>query len=121
MLPDAQTVLCCHEQSLVIAQQLGLRRVEAMAVGNLGLDYQALGDAQRAADLYQRHLALAREIGDQLGIGTASFNIAETFMQLGLRDDALGHAEYALAVFESLACPHAHVVRQTLSRWRSQS
>ena len=34
-LPDAQKALGCHEQSLVIAQQLGLRRVEAMALGNL--------------------------------------------------------------------------------------
>ena len=41
----------------------------------MGIAYKNLGEPQRAIELYEQWLAIAREIGDRLGEARASWNL----------------------------------------------
>jgi len=68
---------------LVITREIGDRRGEGTALGNLGNAYQNLGETRRAIELYEQRLVIAREIGDRRGESIGSWN-------LGLRYEAEG-------------------------------
>ena len=51
-----------YEQRLVIAREIGDRRGEGSALGNLGIAYKDLGQVEKAAALLQQ----ARSIGEQI-------------------------------------------------------
>ena len=54
-----------YEQRLAIAREIGDRRGEGNALGNLGNAYRALGDTRRAIEFYEQHwpLRARSEIG----------------------------------------------------------
>ena len=71
-LGDARKAIEYYEQALAIAREIGDRRGEGTALGNLGLAYAALGDARKAIEYYEQALAIAREIGDRRGEGACA-------------------------------------------------
>ena len=73
----------CTSRQLVIAREIGDRRGEGNALGNLGLAYAALGETRRAIELYEQQLVIAREIGDRRGEGTALGNLGSAYARLG--------------------------------------
>ena len=54
------------QQSLAISQEIGNRKGEAAALGNLGNTYQqVLGESPKAIEFFQQSLAISQEIGDR--------------------------------------------------------
>ena len=91
--PSAST-----SSSLVIAREIGDRRGEGNALGNLGIAYADLGQAERAIGFYEQHLAIAREIGDRRGEGNALGNLGIAYAGLGQAERAIGFYEQQLAI-----------------------
>jgi len=55
------------EAAAAAARELGDRRGEGAALGNLGIAYADLGDTRRAIECHEQDLVIAREIGDRQG------------------------------------------------------
>jgi tetratricopeptide (TPR) repeat protein len=64
----------------------------------LGTCYSSLGDYRRAIDHYEKSLAIAREIGDRQGEGTALGNLGTCYSSLGDYRRAIDHYEKSLAI-----------------------
>lgn len=71
------------EAALAAARRLNDRAAEAAHLGNLGVAYQNLGEARRAAELHEQHLVIAREIGQRQGEGNALGNLGNAYIVLG--------------------------------------
>ena len=108
-----------YEQCLTIAREVGDRRSEGNALGNLGSAYKSLGETRRAIQFYEQQLAIVREIGDRRGEGTALGNMSLVLGQLGERTQAIQYAEQALTIFEQIEDPNAANVRAQLAAWQS--
>ena len=65
-----------YERVRTIAQEVGDRKAEAQAIGNLGLVSRCLGRLEEARDLGEHALDVFQEIGDRHG---------EAIAMLGLR------------------------------------
>ena len=74
-----------------------------------------LGDFARAAAYFERHLLLARRVGDRQGAGNAAWNLA--LDELGRRAEAVKLARQALLVREAIADRRTEKVRQRLREW----
>ena len=109
-----------YEQELVIAREIGDRRGEGNALGNLGVAYKNLGEVRKAIEFYEQRLVIAREIGDRRGEGNALWNSADEFKKLGERDEALSRARAALAIYEAIEDPWAVKVRAWLAEWEAE-
>ena len=109
------------KKHLVIAREIGDRRGEGNALGNLGNAYTDLGDAKKAIEFYEKHLVIAREIGDRRGEGTALFNLSLSLDNLGQRTKAIDVARSALNIYEQIESPYAERVRQKLAKWQNES
>ncbi len=59
-----------HEKALRIDREIGEPKAEGADLGNLGLDYEALDQVDKAIEYFQQHLDIARRIGDRLEKGT---------------------------------------------------
>ena len=59
-----------YEQHLAIAREIGDRRGEGNALGNLGTAYAALGQVERAIDLLEQALRIGREIKTRGSFGS---------------------------------------------------
>jgi len=60
-----------------------------MAYGNLGCTYRSLGDFSQAIKYHTQDLAIAKEVGDRAGEGSANGN-------LGIAHQALGDFSQAI-------------------------
>jgi tetratricopeptide (TPR) repeat protein len=104
-----------------IAQQIGDRLGEGTALGNLGSDYENLGEHRRAIAFHGQHLAIAREIGDRRGEGRALWNLSVALDQLGDRAEAVQHAQASLRIQEDIGDPWAGKVRDQLAQWNAST
>ena len=86
------------QAALQAARQLGDRRGEGAALGNLGLAYADLGQPQRAIDYHEQALVISREIGDRRGEGNALGNLGNAYAALGEVERAIGSYEQALVI-----------------------
>lgn len=59
----------CGRRTLVLAQELGDRAVEAQAYYSLGNTYTLLRDYPTAVDYHIRHLVIAQQLMDRVGEG----------------------------------------------------
>jgi len=83
------------QQYLTIAREIGDRRGEGAALGNLGIAYYSLGRYEEAIDFYQQRLTIAREIGDRQGEGNALGNLGVAYNSLGRYEEAIDfHQQY---------------------------
>ena len=71
-------------------------------LGTLGLAYAALGQAERAIGFYEQQLAIAREIGDRRGEGTALGNLGNAYAALGQAERAIGFYEQQLVIVREI-------------------
>ncbi|MFY9645456.1 MAG: tetratricopeptide repeat protein, partial [Terriglobales bacterium] len=108
-----------HEQALQIDREIGDRRGEGAALGNLGNAYGSLGEYRRAIEHYELQLGMTREIGYRSGEGNALFNMSLALDKLGDRKKAIEHAEAALRIFEEIEAPWVPKIRKQLEEWRS--
>ena len=78
--------------------EIGDRRGEGTALGNLGIAYTDLGQVEKAIGFYEQRLAIAREIGDRRGEGNALGNLGIAYAALGQVEQAIGFYEQHLAI-----------------------
>lgn len=110
MLGEARRAIGYFERSLALHREIrdaarrdssewrAARRGEGNDLGNLGNAWAALGEAPRAVEYYEQHLAAAREAGDRRGEAGVSFNLAQLLVQQKRLREALPHAERAAQI-----------------------
>ena len=91
-----------HQQSLVIAREIGDRGGEAASLGNLGCAYNSLGQYERAIDLHQQSLVIAREIGDRCREANALGNMGNAYGALGQYEQAINFCEKQRAITQRI-------------------
>jgi len=91
-----------HEQALVIAKEMGDRRVVGTSLGNLGSAYSSLGQVEKAIEYYKQALAISQEIGDKQVEGTALGNLGLAYGNLGQVEKAIEYYKQALAISQEL-------------------
>jgi G-protein signaling modulator 2 len=65
-------------RTLVLAQELGDRAVEAQAYYSLGNTYTLLRDYPTAIDYHIRHLIIAQQLMDRVGEGNVKMLLVNT-------------------------------------------
>jgi len=87
-----------HSQALAIAREVGDRRNEGMALGNVaGLDRKRRRIPE-ALEHYNQSLAIARDLGDRRGEGHNLGSLAVFHRDQGRIPEALAHLQQALAI-----------------------
>ena len=71
---------------------------EGTAYGNLGSDYQKLGDFKKAVYYHERHLEVAQNVGDVSSEGTAYGNLGRDYQKLGDFKQAIHYHEHCLEI-----------------------
>ena len=87
-------------------REIGDRRGEGTALGNLGIAYADLGQVERAIGFYEQDLAIAREIGDRRGEGNALGSLGLAYADLGQVERAIGFYEQALTIARAIGDRH---------------
>jgi len=90
---------------------------EGNALGNLGNAYAALGEARKAIEFYEKHMDIAREIGDRRGEGAALGNLGVALYGLGEKEQGVEQMKQALMIFEAIESPSAEDARDKLKEW----
>jgi tetratricopeptide (TPR) repeat protein len=85
-------------RALRLYREIGDRRGEGDARGNLGVAYAALGYIRRAIALYEQQREITREIGDRGGEGAALGNLGIAWAALGEPRRAIECYEQQLAI-----------------------
>ena len=80
------------------ARLAGDRQAEVAALGNLGNCYSALGDARKAIEFYEQHLAIAHKMRDRLREGTSLGNLGLAYADLGDPRKAIEFLNRALVI-----------------------
>ena len=78
------------------------REIEKEIYGYLGIAYQALNEYQKALEYHQKHLAIAKELKDQRGMGNAYRGIGIACKSLGEYQKALEYHQKHLAIAKEL-------------------
>ncbi|MEM9817581.1 MAG: tetratricopeptide repeat protein [Cyanobacteria bacterium P01_D01_bin.6] len=86
------------QAALELYRQLGSRKGEANALGNLGAAYARLGDYRRAIDFHEQSLAIAHEIGNRQVEANSLNNLGAAYARLGDYRRAIDFHEQSLAI-----------------------
>ena len=115
------------QEALTIARALGDRSIEVVATSLLGFTFLARGEFSAAATCLERNVALEGDLRyERFGAATiqSAFSgamLADVLSQLGRFDEAIGHAETAVAVAEAVDHPltlHLGLFALGLARFR---
>jgi predicted ATPase len=96
--PDRIASLEMDQQDLLINRELGNRRNEAIALGNLGQGWLRLGQHAQARRLLEESLRLARAISDHATQPNSLNNLSLLALRQGDDALALAHAQMALDI-----------------------
>ena len=94
-----------YEKSLAITKKIGAAKLEGIALNNIGLVYDNLGQYTKALDYYEKSLAIRKKIGDVNGEGITLGNIGETYAQMGKYGDALKVANESILINQKIGVP----------------
>lgn len=89
-------------QTLILAQELGDRVIEAQACYSLGNTYTLLKDFKKAIDYHLRHLQIARDLSDKIGEGRAYWSLGNALSSVGNHKEALNYALKHLEISKRL-------------------
>ncbi|NJN11057.1 MAG: tetratricopeptide repeat protein [Richelia sp. RM1_1_1] len=91
-----------YKKSIAIAQQIGERRVEALALLSLGWVYQKIeenrGTYKQMLECHHQCLVIAREISDRWLEASASVCLGYTYQQLKKYEQAVEYLEQGLII-----------------------
>jgi tetratricopeptide (TPR) repeat protein len=104
----------------VIASEVGDRRGEGAALGNLGNRYAELGEPRRAIELFEQALAIFREVGDRRGEGEVLHNLSAAYQRVVDLPAAIQTAEASLTMREEIEVPRVADTRAQLDDLRVQ-
>ena len=91
------------ESQIRAARRVRDRKMEGIALGNLGQTYFVSGDVRTAIEFHKLRLAIARELGDRLAEGIAFGNLGLAFGSLGDAPKAIEYHEQALAIAREIS------------------
>ena len=75
---------------------------EGGGYGNLGNAYRSLGDYRKAIECHEKHLKIAKEIGDRTGEGGAYGNLGNAYHSLGDYRKAIEYHEKHLKIAKEI-------------------
>ena len=81
-----------------IAIEIGDRRGEGKAFGNLGNAYISLSDYQKAIENHEKHLTIAIKIGDRHGEGSGYGCLVTAYISMGNYLEAIKYLEKGLQI-----------------------
>jgi CHAT domain-containing protein/Tfp pilus assembly protein PilF len=93
-----QVAIQSWETALKLFREIGDRKGEGRALGNLGSAYNSLGQYQKAIEFSQQSLTIFREIGDRNGEGTALGNLGIAYNSLGQYQKAIDFYQQFLTI-----------------------
>ncbi len=102
---DQLASLEMDRQDLMINRELGNRRNEAIALGNLGSGWLRLGAHVLARQYLEECLRLARSVGDRTTEANALTNLSVLVLRQGDAALALAHAQAAAAIAVEVQSP----------------
>lgn len=93
------------EQARLLACQAGDRRNESVALQQLGLAAEGVGDTDGAVGYLSRSLLIEQELGIERGVALRNQRIGEVLAGAGRDAEAATHLESAWSVFAGLSDP----------------
>jgi tetratricopeptide (TPR) repeat protein len=102
LLGQNQEALDRFQRALSIVRDLGDKRGQGAALGNLGIACCNLGELRKAVEFYEQALAIAHDIGDRLGESQALGNLANAYQQMGNTSKAIEFYEECLSLHRQL-------------------
>jgi tetratricopeptide (TPR) repeat protein len=98
MLSNYPQAIEHYQQSLMIAREIGDRKGEGKALGNLGIAYGFLGNYPQAIKYNEQRLTITREIGDRKGEGQSLGNLGIAYGFLGNYPQAIEYHQQDLTI-----------------------
>ena len=77
---------------------MGAKALEGKTYGHLGIAYQSLGDFKTAVGYHERHLKIAKEVGDKAGEGRTYGDLGNAYDRLGDLKTAIDYHERGLKI-----------------------
>lgn len=102
----------CYRRTLVLAQELGDREVEAQACYSLGNTYTLLRDYPTAIEYHLWHLEIAQQLKDRVGEGRACWSLGNAYAAMGNHEKALHYANLHLNISKELEDPMGQATAQ---------
>ena len=91
------------QQVLAIARrQLKLRKIEAIALNEIGFNYYRISQPQEALKYYNQALAISREVSDRAGEATILNNIGTAYNSISKAQEALKYSNQALPIMREV-------------------
>jgi serine phosphatase RsbU (regulator of sigma subunit)/tetratricopeptide (TPR) repeat protein len=88
--------------ALKLMREIGNKKGEAIALGNMGLSFSEKGDYKQALEFMKQGLEIQKGIGDKRGIGIANNNIANIYQTQGNYTEAMTAHLTSLKMSEEL-------------------
>jgi tetratricopeptide (TPR) repeat protein len=101
-LSDYNTAIDYQRQHLIVAQAVGDRTSEGLALGNIGLNFYFLGNYPQSIHHTEQSLAIVREIGDRRAEGAALGNLGLVYDALGDFAKAIDYLQQHLAITRAI-------------------
>jgi tetratricopeptide (TPR) repeat protein len=98
--------ICWLNTALSSSREIGDRRGEGNALGNLGNAYLKLGEIRKAIEFHEQRLVLSRDLGDQRGEAITLGNLGNAFLDLGETRKAIEFYEQDLAIAREIKDRH---------------
>ena len=98
LLGRTQEAMDCFEKCVSLAREIGDRRGESRALGNLGNIHIVLGNVRQAMELIKKALLIYQAIGDRRGEGNALDNFGNAHATMGDWHKAIEFYEQALVI-----------------------
>ncbi|XP_015761562.1 PREDICTED: tetratricopeptide repeat protein 28-like [Acropora digitifera] len=102
MLGDYQKAIVNLEKWLTIAKEIGDRKAEGLAYGNIGVAYQLLGDYRQAIMNHKRDLNIAKDIGSPDGKARAYSNLGQAYHSLSDFRKAIEYHKKSLTIAKEI-------------------
>ena len=116
-LGETRKAIEFYEKQLIIVREIGDRRGEGNALGNLGSAYADLGETRKAIEFYEKQLIIGREIGDRGGEGAALGNLGNALYKSGQKKKGIALVKQALAIYVAIESPYRDWARNKLKEW----
>jgi tetratricopeptide (TPR) repeat protein len=98
VLSEQRKAIEYFRQALAIASEIGDKRGEENALGNVGNAYYFLGEVHKAIEHYEHALVIAREIEDKRNEGVWLGNLGGAYAGMGEIRKAVEYHDQALAM-----------------------
>jgi len=101
-LSKYEKALSYYEKSLRIFEDAKDRKMEGMALNNIGMVYMAWGEYNQAIEYFKKSLKITREVGDRQGEGVTLNNIGGVYDSWGKYDQAIEYYKESMKITEEV-------------------